>query len=290
MRARTRDPAMKPVPIAVVGFGRFGTKHAISLLHHLRFHLRCVVDPAVEARDRAKSMGIEAVSHLAEIPTDVSAAAVVTPSDTHAEVAVDLMRRGMDVLVEKPLATSEPDIARLLAAARDTGRVLCTGHVERFNDKTVRMCQGEMVEFRRVSRGSRDGRHAVLDLLVHDLDLFAYWLDVPKDGAIQVTAGRLGDREIEVACMVGGVPLRLRAGYGASATQAVVLCGAGSPAAATLTRAADARNPRALYGRDGLTRQYSAFHQRLCGLDAPIADGMAGSAAARRALAILRSL
>ena len=50
--------------------------------------------------------------------------------------------------------------------------------------------------------------------------------------------------------MVGGVPLRLRAGYGASATQAVVLCGAGSPAAATLTRAADARNPRALYGRD----------------------------------------
>ena len=281
---------MKPVPIAVMGFGRFGALHATSLIHHPRFHLRCVVDPDATARDRANSMGVEAVSNLAEIPTDVSAAAVVTPSDTHADVAIALMRRGMDVLVEKPLATSEPDIARLLAAARETGRVLCTGHVERFNATTIRMCEGEVVEFRRVSRGSCDARHAVLDLLVHDLDLFAYWLDVPKDGAIEVTAGRLDDREIEVACTIGGVPLRLRAGYGASATEAVVLCGAGSRVAAALARAADTRNPRALFGRDGLTRQYSAFHQRLCGLDAPIADGMAGSAAARRALAILRAL
>jgi predicted dehydrogenase len=281
---------MKSVPIAVVGFGRFGTLHALSLIHHPSFHLRCVVDPAVQARDRAKSMGIEAVGHLAEMPTDVRAAAIVTPSDTHVEVATSLMRRGIDVLVEKPLATSEPDIARLLATACETGRVLCTGHVERFNAKSIRMCQGEVVEFRRFSRSSCDGRHAVLDLLVHDLDLFAYWLDIPKDGAIQVTASRLEDRKIEVACLVGGVPLRLCGGYGASASQAVVLCGSASPAAAALAHATDLRAPSALYGRDGLTRQYSAFHQRLCGRDSPIADGMAGSAAARRALAILRAL
>ena len=281
---------MTHISIAVVGFGRFGRMHALRLRDHPKFELQYVVDSQAEARAEADRLGFEALSHWADLPSHVSAAAVTTPPDTHADIASMLMRRGLHVLVEKPLATCERDIARLLATARETERILCTGHLERFNEKSIQLCAGDVVEFSRVARGANCGRHAVLDLLVHDLDLLAYWLDVPFDESIEVTASRSSDEEIEATCRLGGLAVRLRAAYGAPTSYASVLCGSDSPAAARLAPSCTPSNLSALYGQDALTRQYSAFHDRLNGLDSPIADGLAGSAAVRRALAILRTL
>lgn len=281
---------MGRVPIAVVGFGRFGRLHALKLRDHPLFELRCVVDTWAEARAQAKSLGLMVLSELAELSPDVSAAAVTTPPETHAEVASTLMRQGLHVLVEKPLATCESGIAQLLATSRETGRILCTGHVERFNSKRIQLCEGDLVEFRRTARGAHGGRHAVLDLLVHDLDLFAYWLNLPSEHEIQVTAVSVNDQEIDATCVLAGLPLRLRAAYGAPTSRASVLCGSASPAAPKLAESQAMSSPPAIYGDDALTRQYSAFHDRLRGLVSPIADGLAGSAAARRALAILNML
>ncbi len=281
---------MGRVPIAIVGFGRFGRLHALRLSTHPLFELRCVVDPRAEARAQAKSLAVTVLSELAELPPDVRAAAVTTPPETHAEIASTLMQRGLHVLVEKPLATCEADIAQLLATSRETGRILCTGHVERFNPKRIQLCEGDVIEFRRTARGAHGGRHAVLDLLVHDLDLFAYWLDLPFEHEIQVADVRLDDQEIDATCVLAGLPLRLRAAYGAPASRAFVLCGSASPAAAKLAGSRAPADRLGLYGEDALARQYSAFHDRLCGLVSPIADGLAGSAAARRALAILNML
>lgn len=281
---------MSRAPIAVIGFGRFGRIHALRLRDHPLFELRCIVDTRAEARAQAKSHGLMALGELAEVPPDVSAATVATPPETHAEIATALMRRGLHVLVEKPLATCEAGIAQLLAMARETGRILCTGHVERFDSKRIQLCEGDLVEFRRAARGTHGGRHAVLDLLVHDLDLFAYWLNLPFEHEIQVTAVRLDDEEIDATCVLAGLPLRLRAAYGAPASRTSVLCGSASPAASKLTESHALAGQFKLYGGDALTRQYSAFHDRLCGRASPIADGLAGSAAARRALAILNTL
>ena len=281
---------MKRMRSAVVGFGYFGRLHALRLREHPKFELRYVVDVRADARAEADSMGFETLSDLGELPPDVSAAAVATPPETHAEIAALLMRRGLHVLVEKPLATSEADVEHMLATASETGRILCTGHVERFNASTVKLCQGDAVEFHRVARGTHDGRHAVLDLLVHDLDLFAYWLDLPSADSIEVTASTLNGRAIDATCRLAGVSLRLRAAYGAPSSSAVIRCGTASPAAAKLAQSRRQPDLSTLYGQDALTRQYSAFHDRLHGLDSAIADGLAGSAAARRALTILRAL
>ncbi len=112
----------------------------------------------------------------------------------------------------------------------------------------------------------------------------------PSTKSIEVTASRSSDEEIEATCRLGGLAVRLRAAYGAPTSYALVLCGSDSPAAARLAPSCTPSNLSALYGQDALTRQYSAFHDRLNGLDSPIADGLAGSAAVRRALAILRTL
>jgi predicted dehydrogenase len=281
---------MDRIAIAVIGFGRFGRLHALRLRDHPLFELRCVVDTRAEARVQAKNLGLTALGELAEVPPDVRAATVATPPETHAEIATTLMKRGLHVLVEKPLAACEADLVELLATSRETGRILCTGHVERFGSKRIQLCEGDLVEFHRAVRGVHGSRHAVLDLLVHDLDLFAYWLNLPFEHEIQVTAVRLDDGEIDATCVLAGLPLRLRAAYGAPASRASVLCGSASPAATRLTESHALVDRLKLYGEDALTRQYSAFHDRLRGLASPIADGMAGSAAARRALAILSML
>ena len=53
---------------------------------------------------------------------------VLTPPEFHAENAVEAIRGGCHVLVEKPLATSVEDCDRIAAAAREAGKTVCVGH------------------------------------------------------------------------------------------------------------------------------------------------------------------
>lgn len=53
---------------------------------------------------------------------------VLTPPDAHAESAVEALRGGCHVFVEKPLATCVEDCDRIAAAAQEAGRSVCVGH------------------------------------------------------------------------------------------------------------------------------------------------------------------
>ena len=59
---------------------------------------------------------------------DVDAALVLTPDDTHAEIAIDLLEAGISVYLEKPLATTVRDADAVLVAAQRTGGRLYVGH------------------------------------------------------------------------------------------------------------------------------------------------------------------
>ena len=65
------------------------------------------------------------------------AVVVATPTSTHAEVAEELLAGGADVLVEKPMTVTLAEADRLIAIAREKGRVLQVGHIERFNPAVV---------------------------------------------------------------------------------------------------------------------------------------------------------
>src|ERR1700685_1899325 len=63
----------------------------------------------------------------------VDAVSVVTPTPTHYDIARAFLESGAHVLVEKPIADSTAQAERLIGAARQYGRVLQVGHLERFN-------------------------------------------------------------------------------------------------------------------------------------------------------------
>ena len=277
------------IRLAVLGFGRFGRVHAARARAHPAFEVACVVDPDAQARADAQAQGFEAIASLDALPQCVQAAAVVTPADTHAELAVALMHRGVDVLVEKPLAESEQGIDAMLDAVRQTGRRLFTGHIERFNQSLTDLpwdrAPGRLV-FQRQSRLQGTARSVVLDLMVHDLDLASYLLQGEGDGSFQILDARTQGDGLQVQVRMGDTRVDFHARHGADASLASMGWGDDTSAWSELALS----RPPGLNQSDALTRQYTAFHHMLQGQDSPLADAQAGAIAARRALAIVAAL
>src|SRR4051794_23329884 len=109
--------------------------------------------------------------------TKIDAATVAVPTVHHLAVARELMRAGVDVLIEKPLATTLAEADELIGLAAEQDRVAMVGHLERFNP-AVRAALGVITQpmFFEIHRLSIFGPRAldvdvVLDLMIHDIDI-----------------------------------------------------------------------------------------------------------------------
>ena len=119
--------------VAVIGVGQrayIATHIAESGIDAV---LTGAVDTTAEGRERAAAQfgpGITVHAHHRELieagATD--AAIVTTPDFTHAAIAIDLLRAGIAVYLEKPIATTVEDADAVLAVAAETGTPLYVGH------------------------------------------------------------------------------------------------------------------------------------------------------------------
>lgn len=169
---------MTKVRLAVIGAGHLGRIHARLLKDLPDVDLVGVVDVYDEPRQLAASqLNVPVYSDLRQIRGTIDGAIVATPTVTHFDIAQRLLRQGLHLLVEKPIAPTATEAKILAAIARDQDLTLQVGHVERFNG-AFRTCveniQGvRFIESRRA--GPYSGRStdigAVLDLMIHDIDL-----------------------------------------------------------------------------------------------------------------------
>lgn len=172
--------------VAVVGVGEFGQHHARVLRALEGVELVAVADADLaRAREVAARLGVEAVGDYRELIGRVDAATVAVPTLGHAEVGVELLRGGVDVLVEKPIAADLEGADKLVAAARESGRVLQVGHLERFNPAVEAAAKlSRLPLFFEVHRMSPFTPRSldidvVLDLMIHDLDIVLSLVDSP---------------------------------------------------------------------------------------------------------------
>jgi predicted dehydrogenase len=169
---------MTRTPMAVVGCGHLGTIHARLLAARDDVELVAVVDPVPDARERVAQLhGCTPLAEPGELVGRVTAAVVAAPTALHARVALPLLEAGIDLLVEKPLAATVEDARAIVIAARRFGRVVATGHVERFNPvwrAAVARARGvSVIEASRLAPFSFRSLDVgvVLDLMIHDIDL-----------------------------------------------------------------------------------------------------------------------
>ena len=169
---------MEKLRMAVIGAGRMGGFHAQKLAAFPDVELVAVCDPDADAARRVgAACRAQALRHYGELPEQIDAAVVATPSRLHHPIAAELLSRGIHVLVEKPMCVCRAEADDLAALARQQGVVLQTGHVERFNPAFVAAAPHvpapKYIEAVRTSpftfRSTDVG--VVLDLMIHDLDL-----------------------------------------------------------------------------------------------------------------------
>ncbi|HXE76028.1 MAG TPA: Gfo/Idh/MocA family oxidoreductase [Candidatus Xenobia bacterium] len=166
------------IKVGVVGVGDFGR-------HHVRLYREldgaelvgvCDADTA-RARTIAQEFSTHTFDSLSALAESAQAVSVAVPTQHHAGVAGELLQRGCDVLVEKPIAASLAEADELVRTAEAGGRILQVGHTERFNPAVVAaagvVTQPLFFEVHRL--GVFSGRSldvdVIFDLMIHDLDI-----------------------------------------------------------------------------------------------------------------------
>jgi predicted dehydrogenase len=139
----------------------------------------------------AQEFATRAFNRLEDLQGAVDAATVSVPTVSHEEVGCRLMEMGIDVLVEKPMASALAEADALLDAASRRGRILQVGHVERFNPAVlaVEPVVSRPLFFEVHRLGVFTPRSldvdVIYDVMIHDLDIL---LALVKERVTEVKA------------------------------------------------------------------------------------------------------
>ncbi len=204
--------------VGVVGVGQMGRNH-VRLLTGLgpRVVLAGVADPDPAARREVEErFRVPAWPDLGQLLPDVDAVVVAVPTGEHFRVGLACLEANRHVLLEKPVASSAAEAARLGEEAERRGLVLLPGHVERFNPA--------LAELRRALRGAgrvigllarrlspyspRAGdTDVVRDLMLHDLDIALSLIREPLvrcQGSALAVRSELPDYAVATLTFAGG--------------------------------------------------------------------------------------
>jgi len=169
---------VEPVRLAVVGVGHLGRHHARVAATLPGVTLVGVHDHHEgRAEEVARESGLRVLSGPEEVADAAEAVVVATPTSSHGELGRFFLERGLDVLMEKPLAPEVAEATALVELARSKARVLGVGHVERYNPAIeALLATGRPPAY---IEGHRLGIFTtrsldvdvVLDLMIHDLQI-----------------------------------------------------------------------------------------------------------------------
>jgi predicted dehydrogenase len=187
MRQTADNDADKPLRVGVVGIGIMGSNHARVFADLPGVTLIGIADPEPKQRDFvASALGCAAFSDVEGLlGAGVDAVTIAAPTHLHHDLALACIDRGVQILVEKPIASSVDEGRAIIAAARRAGVTLMVGHVERFNPavQTIKdAIRGEDILSIAITRvGPFPPRMSnvgvVIDLAVHDIDLIRWFTD-----------------------------------------------------------------------------------------------------------------
>ncbi len=181
----------KKMKVAVIGVGKMGRHHARNYYEMPEAELAAICDiKESTGKPLAKKFKCTYYKDFrAMLRTEsLDALSVVVPTKSHYQVAREVLRQGVHILVEKPITETMPQARALIKAAKHYQCVMAIGHIERFNPAVQQLKKiidaGKLGTITSIS-AKRVGPFApqikdanvLIDLAVHDIDIFSYLLD-----------------------------------------------------------------------------------------------------------------
>ena len=178
----------KTLKAAVIGVGTMGRNHARVYAQLVRAPLVAAADADPRALEViARTYKVQTFSDyeqmLEEVKPDLVSIAV--PTRLHREVATAVMKRGVHVFLEKPIAATVKEGQKIVDCARSAGVKLAVGHIERFNPAVIALKKqldagqlGRIFQIHARRVGPFPPRiedvGVVIDLATHELNLLEY--------------------------------------------------------------------------------------------------------------------
>ena len=202
---------MRTVNVGVIGVGAMGENH-VRVYHKIEeANLVAVSDVSERALKKIEkkygAKGYTEYSELLENP-EIQVVSVCVPTTFHHNVVMEAIKNGKHVLVEKPIAFTLEEAEEMIAAAKEAGVLLATGHVERFNPAVQKAKElvddgviGDIVSAFAKRVGPLPPRikdvGVAIDLAIHDLDIMNYLFDEEVTQVYGSMNNILGDCEFE---------------------------------------------------------------------------------------------
>lgn len=130
---------MKKVKIGIIGCGGIANgKHLPAIQRNGNFDLVAVCDLVEERALKAKEeYGCENTKVFTDYKEllkieEIEAVYVLTPNRSHSFISVDALHAGKHVMCEKPMAINTEEAKKMVAAAKETGKLLTIGYQSRY--------------------------------------------------------------------------------------------------------------------------------------------------------------
>lgn len=184
----SRD-SKSPLRVAVIGAGNMGKNHLRNYFLIPHAELVGLADINPDTKKLAEEYNADFFTDYKEMLDALKpdAVSIVVPTPFHAEVATEVMSRGIHCLLEKPIASTVKEAEALTKLANEMNVVFTVGHIEHYNPLIIALKQqldkniiGDITSIvcKRVGGFPQiePKTDVILDLAVHDIGIISYLL------------------------------------------------------------------------------------------------------------------
>lgn len=205
------------IKVAVIGIGNMGQHHARNYFEMPQVDLISICDTDKEkGQNLAKKYNCLFYDNYKKMLKEqkLDAVSIAVPTFLHHRVACDVLGVGVNVLLEKPIATNLVEARNIINKAKNKNLKLMIGHIERFNPAIQRMKEliddnrlGKIISINIKRVGGLPPQikdaNVVIDLAIHDIDISNYLLGgYPKEVYGFKSKNLINDREDSVVILL----------------------------------------------------------------------------------------